>query len=175
VITSFQIISLVEEYAGILKVRGKEVTVYKNPSSSDIQEIIKSDPFSRDQYIARFVIDPVKSCVFIWNAWLANHDDVFNGKLGYDYSSHNHGKYIYGIADILNSKLVLSGPDYRGLLMEYDQMIFNYKKALPFEQKAWKSYIDRLLSYNWSFADRYIPKVSQRVNDLRTYYSEIKK
>jgi hypothetical protein len=173
VITSKRIITLFEEYHGILKVRGKEVTVYKNPASSDIQEIVKSEPF-RDQHNVRFVIDPVKSCVLIWNAFLANHDDVF-GKFGYSYYDRAFGEYIYGIADISNSKLTLSGPDYRGLLMEYDQMIFKYKKALPFEQKAWRSYIDLLLSYNWSFADRYIPKVSQRVNELRTYYSEIKK
>jgi hypothetical protein len=83
-ITSKQIIELVEIYSTGFKVRSTFVSVYENPTKSEIQEIISSTKKSQgESYLlsslnlpVRFIADGRNQKIYMWDAYFSEHIKV---------------------------------------------------------------------------------------------------
>jgi len=76
-ITSKQIFNLLEDYAMLVGLPGGKVPVYENPTTSDYLDIKKSTiRFYRKLESIRFIADIENEKVWVWDAYLATHDDI---------------------------------------------------------------------------------------------------
>ena len=83
-ITSKQIIELVEIYSTGFKVRSTFVSVYENPTKSEIQEIISSTKNSQGgSYLGnslnlpiRFIADGRNQKIYMWDSYYSEHIKV---------------------------------------------------------------------------------------------------
>ena len=71
-ITSNQITKLSEKYLTSGTVRGQHVIVYENPTSSDF---VQMNRFSKSKKF-RFIANGDTKKFYVWDAYLATHDDV---------------------------------------------------------------------------------------------------
>ena len=76
-IISKQIFNLLEDYAMLVGLPGGKVPVYENPTTSDYLDIKKSTiRFYRKLESIRFIADIENEKVWVWDAYLATHDDI---------------------------------------------------------------------------------------------------
>jgi hypothetical protein len=71
VITSKQILNIIETYLTTKNISSNDVVFYVNPSSSDYAELYKTGPY------IRFLVDsrpPQK--VYVWNGYITSHSQV---------------------------------------------------------------------------------------------------
>jgi hypothetical protein len=76
-ITSKQIFNLLEDYAMLVNLPGGKVPIYENPTTSDYSDIKKSTiRFYRKLESIRFIADIENEKVWVWDAYLATHNDI---------------------------------------------------------------------------------------------------
>ena len=155
-ITSKQILKLAEDYEDRKNIYGKDVLIFKNPTSSDIKEI-KSQHFTTE---VRFIADAKSRLVYVWDANLAIHAPILKA-LKYPEGSIGNSPYLLeSLANIVGTKLELTSS-------QADDMFyfpsFWVNKRNPISQKL----LTQLLEYNWTFADRYISNFSSYVDKFR--------
>lgn len=92
-----------------LKLYGKDVAVFKNPSSADVREMRQDMPnlLERDRAVAplRFGADARTKELYVWDANLATHVDVLTHIYSYTHITNNPS-YATGFADIKGNRLV---------------------------------------------------------------------
>ena len=169
-ITSKRIIEISEEYNTRKNISGKDVVVYKNPTVDDLKEIQKLSVL-QDMPEVRFVINRNDKGVYIWDSYLANHDQVY-GVLHLDWFHRDTDlNILFGHAYIKGNRLVPSSSDLRGIFYYVIGWIYSKKDV---EQNSKK--LDTFFSYDWSFADRYIVGFNSYLKQVKSeWLSQVKK
>ena len=161
-ITSKQIIEISEEYNTRKNISGKDVVVYKNPTVDDLKEIQKLSVL-QDMPEVRFVINRNDKGVYIWDSYLANHDQVY-GVLHLDWFHRDTDlNILFGHAYIKGNRLVPSSSDLRGMFYYVISWIYSKK---DFEQNSKR--LETFFGYDWSFADRYILGFNSYLKQVRS-------
>ena len=120
-ISSKQILSILESYLSTRQVRGKSIIIYKNPTSSDYQEMYRDS--KKDNMMSnglllqtrqpfkeiRFILDGVTKIVYVWDAYLAIHEDVAK-LLNINLDSQT---ILHGACEVYNGKPIASSYDLR--------------------------------------------------------------
>ena len=90
-----------EEYFQRVKVRGKSIEVFKNPSRKEFIELRdKSEPFNT----VRFIADDKTKKVYIWPVLDSIHADMYRAFLGSNFGRAVSDRVIIpGVADVLRS------------------------------------------------------------------------
>ena len=169
-ITSKQIISLPETYFDSININGNYVKIYVNPTYDDVKEISSTRKDKTWVGDVRTIIDAKAQKVFVWNAYLSIHVPVVQF-LGYDKGAAQ-GKFPYilpGYANISNNKLFLSSKDQRTMFSfiirpeDVRNLSPTYKERIDVEK-----FLKEFFSYNWSFADRYLPGFNSAMTWFKT-------
>ena len=167
-ITSKQIIKFCEEYSARKNISGKDVVVYKNPTVDDLKEIQKTSVL-QDMPEVRFVINNGDNCVYIWDAYLANHDQVYD-ILHLDWFHRDSDiNILFGHAFIKGNKLVPDSSDLRGMFYYVISWIYSKKDILGCNKK-----LEEFFKLDWSFADKYIVGFNKYLKQIKSELASIK-
>ena len=169
-ITSKHIIVILEEYATRKNISGRDVVIYKNPTVTDLKEIQKLSVL-QDMPEVRFVINRNDKGVYIWDSYLANHDQVY-GVLHLDWFHRDTDlNVLFGHAYIKGNRLVPSSSDLRGMFYYVISWIYSKKDS---EQNSKK--LETFFGYDWSFADRYIVGFNSYLKQVKSEWtSQVRK
>jgi hypothetical protein len=145
-ITSTQINKLLEDYIKTFSgdyVGEDYVSVYKNPSSSDYVSMVKEARQMQKRLTKiRFFAKADRKEVWVWNGYFIIHDDMLT-KLGLNNLRLNND-FIKGMANFSGGVATIIGiDDYSG---------------------SRKDRLDKTMSYDWTWLDRYIKGVSTLVS-----------
>lgn len=143
-ITSNNIIDILEEYFDTRRIGGKAVVIYKNPISDDVKE------FPTD--FIRFLADSKTKTVYAWDGYSAIHIEVWPKTLGNITPSKvkNFPNIIPGKAMREGTRLTMVGWD------GVENYIREYNRLAPKLRGEFKDYFQQLFSYNWSWLDNYV-------------------
>ena len=164
-ITSKQIIEISEEYNTRKNISGRDVVIYKNPTVSDLKEIQKLSVL-QDMPEVRFVINRNDKGVYIWDSYLANHDQVY-GVLHLDWFHRDTDlNVLFGHAYIKGNRLVPSSSDLRGMFYYVISWIYSKNNV---EQNSKR--LETFFGYDWSFADRYIVGFNSYLKQVKSEWT----
>lgn len=158
-ITSKQINQVIEQYVNAQKTPNGYVQVFSNPSQSELKSIVQnSKSSSSSKCMIRFIADARDRKVYIWDAYLAVHDD---GRkiIGFPTSIMQTPYLVNGLAWITNGKMI--GPSW----VSTETVIKDSgSKSNPKERMKCLTYLDQVFSYNWDWLDNYISNSSTYVD-----------
>lgn len=147
-ITSSQILSIVEEYFNSFNVNGRLLKIFVNPTSDDLKELKAKR--------VRFIADNKIKKVYIWDGYFAIHNSVVP-KLGYP---EQVGLNLFcGEAVVGTSKLFLSDADF------VDYIVIKFEK-LNLTQKEIEI-IKFNLNQDWTWLDKYVDGCSNYLLTMR--------
>jgi hypothetical protein len=159
VITSKQIIKLLEEFHKDGKVYGSLVTVYVNPTSSDIVKMVKhAKEYNRDIFEVRFIADFKNKKVYIADSYDIIHDDMYT-ILGF---RRNSPAMLDGLAKLSGGGSLV--------MHSWDKFLRSYISR-P-EDLAW---FKEAFNYNWTFVDRYVRGCSSFIANVKKQFDELMK
>lgn len=163
-VTAQSITRLCEDYFNTKKVFNREVVIYRNPTTSDYKElmrVIKSAGVS--DLIVRFIADAKKQSIYIWDARLANHDNI-SDLVGFSWVQREYEYWVItGDAEINGSRLVVSS--WRGLF--YYPIKWLYTRPEDDYSGNIKKRLFDFFACNWSFVDKYLPGFAQELNKIK--------
>lgn len=162
-ITANQTIQLAEEYLGVVKIDGKPVVVYKNPTSSDIQEIIKSFDKDNRHFRVRFIIDLKTKSVYVWDAYLAVHQQIWKSGLLSQYSSESQ---LTGEALIKSNKLEFLNSDILLSFIDMVTIVGRYDKPKTMKEKQ-DNWLVKFFNMDWSWSYKYISGLKEFIDKKR--------
>lgn len=142
-ITSKQIINLSEDWFKRI-----HFDIFINPTSSDYQELTKLKVNE-----VRFIADDRSKKLFISDSGKSLHHQMvvdIGGSVLENYNSREYPQ-LHGVARISGSKAFMT---------ESDVLRIGIKEMMPFQQ----NWLRKLLSCNWSWADRYLEITSYLTN-----------
>jgi hypothetical protein len=155
-ITSKQITAVLEIYSKSRAVSGEhKVDIYENPTSSDITSIFKTArEENRKVGEIRFIADAKSKKVYIADSYYIIHYHMYNTlNLMGDFGTYlNYPNLFDGIAVLYNGKITMNG---------WDRFSLQIPRINIPETRNW---FDKLFSYDWSFADRYINGCSKFID-----------
>jgi hypothetical protein len=151
-ITSKQILHILEEYKDLFRIRGMRVTVFVNPSRSDVVDLGKK--------VVRFLAVANTKEVYIWDGLAAVHSEVFN-ELGIPYHGIEIMGYkfptdvLYGIADAERGSLKMVNSHPLEFTLRSDRGDADNIKLFT-----------ELTSHDWRWVDRYVQGTQDYVDDI---------
>ena len=159
--------------------------IYKNPNSSDIQELAQSLKHSKLPEVIRFTADANKQVVCVANNGLilTSSGPKIVRPLDNDKISHPPN-ILYGGASLSGNSLTFQ-PSFllKAQVTKYINSIefsavWLTGPNVPNRQKwlggirVFRAWLDRFFKYNWSFADRYVSGVSRFVSEEKVRFDE---
>lgn len=146
IITSNQILKLLEEYFNTKKVHGFDVPIYRNPTLGEVKSLKATNVG------VRFIADSKFRKVYIWDASKSIHNEIFSFLVSLGVESWDNLDYcVNGIANVSDSgQLTFTVWDFAARPGEMDNEKVNYFK--------------RVKSQDWRWLDRYIPGASVFLN-----------
>lgn len=197
-ITSKYILRLIEDYYALHKVRGKPVTIYENPTSSDLRELYKSSVKE-----VRFLANAETRKLYIWDSYLAIHDDVRKilGLPSSQETTKTESPYLVeGYAQIVSGKLKFTAQKRYGTIAEVFLYINDLFKDLGVQHRTMsilrngrpykdipdfgknpelyvkmaysRDVVKSFLSQNWAFINSYISEFSQFIATLQSKFDQ---
>ena len=157
-ITSKEILKISEEFYKDGKIYGSLVTVYVNPTSSDISKmIIHAKEHNRDIFEVRFIADAKNKKVYAADSYDIIHDDMYT-VLGFE---RNSSFMLDGIAKLNGNTLVMHS---------WDKFLRSYISS-----PKYIIWFKDAFNYNWSFADKYVKGCSNYVANDKKRFEELLK
>jgi hypothetical protein len=166
-ITSKHILEFFEEYLWAKRFPTGYATVFVNPSSSDLVDLLKTKDRSSSLSI-RFVADARSSSgkVYIWDFSKALHYEI-RRELGLPYDYFENSKVLNGQADFVGGKLVFSDKEETFL-----------PSALRMSKKRdgqdYRDYLKNLSSSDYSWLDYYVKGTTTYIDKVKTEFNSIK-
>jgi hypothetical protein len=168
-ITSKQIINNLEQYVDARKTSNGYVQIFSNPSKSELNTIVQhSKSSSSSKCLVRFIADAKNKKVYVWDAYLAIHDD---GRKILNFSTNimQTPYLVNGVAWIANGKML--GPSW----VSTETVIKDSgSKSNPKERMKCLDYLDQVFSYNWDWLDQHISKSSVYVDKKEKEFKTVR-
>ena len=143
-ITSNQITVLLEKYLDSENVAGRLVTIFENPSSDEFKELKDQSKTSSDKTLLRFIANFKTKKVYVWDAYLANHNDI-RLALRFHQDIEITPFIINGFLEIVDSGVSMcSWEDFESY------MVYGKKRS-----KTFNYYFNTIFSYDWKWLDQY--------------------
>lgn len=151
-ITSKQIINIIEKWSNTIKAKNTNIYIYENPTSSDIIELIKNSNYKTSVEI-RFICNSKNQTVYVWDAYLATHFDVASHLNLGSITSSSH--LLCGMCKVVN-----------GRLQSTEIYLVN---GSPSDEKY--NLLFSVLEYNWLFVDKYIRGINDYLKRNKEEYT----
>ena len=148
-ITSKQIITLIERYDNTFNINGREIVIFVNPTKDNLK-VSKAKKL-------RFIADCNKKEVYVWNSYFAIHNSVV-GRLGYH--SQFEKNLFCGGADIANNTTYITNSDY------LEDVIRNSNMKIYYDSTALES-LKYKFSKDWTWLDKYIIGSSYYISKIK--------
>jgi hypothetical protein len=155
-ITSKQIIEINEKYLDSRKESGVLISIYENPTSSDIQSLYKS--IKQPEKKVRYIIDGNQKRIYVWDAWLMIHADASSKFLGRSLIKYPYG--FHGDAIISGNKLI-----YRSGLEEIDYQMNGVKLGQYVRSYVISQMREFFEKMDWTWVNSYMQGVSQEIKN----------
>lgn len=117
---------------------GEGVEVFENPTPSELREVLRATDFDA----ARFIVDSKKKKVYVWNAALMLHLQMWN----------NLSKELSDSRRLYNNGTLLSGEYTKKGIYDWYSMSLNDQKDLMY---FWIE--------DWKWVDKYLPNFDKDV------------
>lgn len=152
-ITSKQIIFLLESYYDSVNSGGRNIQIFVNPTPDDYKELNAKK--------VRFIADAKNKKIYVWNAYFAIHNAI---------------AYKIGLEPRMEVDLFSGESDYYSnkLYMKESSRVRNYVKNRNDSSKEQK-YLTNFFSQNWSWLDKYVDGAVQYVNDNKQKFEKMNK
>lgn len=162
-ITSKQILHIIETYIKSKKVFNLQVDIYENPTSSDITSMIKTAreevrKFDR----VRFIADNNSKKVYVADSYNIIHDHMYTA-LGMTPNSFFNLSY----PNLLDGTATLSSGSF--VMTNWDRFGMQINKIDLLDTRLW---FEKVFSYNWSWVDRYIKGCSKFVEQKKIKFED---
>ena len=143
-ITSRQVVNIIESYASSGQYRGHHVEIFENPSSSDFISIEKSAREDNRKFESlRFIVDSKNKKVYVWDGYLALHDEA-RQSLGLPKRYDKTPWLVNGMTSVRDGKIV-------------PPKIWDCQfPGSSFNQAEMKWFYGDMLKCEWAWADKYI-------------------
>ena len=148
-----------EEYFTVGKVKGNLVTIYKNPTSDDIKEIVKTTDKSNRPIQVRFFADWKNKNFYIWDGYIAIHKEIF--KLNLLSVPYSADFTFIGVAEVKNNTLEFLSSDS---IKEFINMVL--LSDTPKKKKI-DNWLVKFFKLNWSWSYKYMTKFENFIEDNR--------
>ena len=163
-ITSQFIIALSEKYSDSVNISGHNVIIFENPNKDDLVEVIKNNQYQEIRFLAK--ADTPQTC-YIWNAGYSLHYAI-RKHLNFPIDNETTPGIVDGEASVLggvvkNAKIIY--------LTEFLRAAGN---ANSYGKDA-RKLLRKMMSYNWSWLDKYIPGSSSQFNRCKEEFKSIEK
>jgi hypothetical protein len=139
-ITSNQIIKLLEKHLQSVNVFGGNVDVFINPDSSDYKELYQTSKYKSIKFIA----DGQFNRLYVWNADKGMHREIIR-QLGLE-TRFSRTDVLSGDAKLESGKLTMNDSDLLDNL---------YKKSVN-RDKVSQKHLFAILDNDWSWVEHYI-------------------
>jgi len=136
--------NLLEEYHDSFQQFGKYVEVFKNPSKKELKDLGQE---------IRFIADAVAKTIYVWEAILATHNDVYR-EISDDFSKGGVTIHLDGEEEPLRSCLIEGIAKWRG--QGYEMFESHGLDNISTSERKAKKFFEDLLSYEWSWADHFV-------------------
>lgn len=177
-ITSKRILDLLESYRLSKKVNNQLLTVYENPTQSEMKKAgylsVDDDgeehPLSKQfQGDVRYIADARDKKVYVWGAWDSIHDDVRRLLKFPDQSQTFKTPYlIEGVA-----KVTVSGVATNDMQQSDYWTRVSSKNILGQDAKKFKLFFNTVFSYDWLWLDKHIKNSNRDILQMKQKYLEL--
>ena len=161
-LTSQYILQIVEKYFNTKKVYNNDVVIFQNPTLEDIKTIVHQTISYYPEI--RFIIDAKKQSVYIWDARLSNHNDIFTS-VGLDWwSRDSNPSILFGTSSIKNNRLELDSSEWRNLF--YYPILWSSSQS-EYNINQYRKLLAEFFSFNWSFVEKCFPGFLSQLTKLK--------
>ena len=163
-ITSNYIINLSEKYSDSVKVFNNLALIFENPNRDDLVEMVKNAKFPEIRFLAK--ADAPQTC-YMWNGGFALHDDI-RKHLHFPVEGETTPGIVDGEASVLGGAVKNAKIIYLAEFLRDSGISNSYGKDN-------RNLLRKMLSYNWSWLDRYVPGCSSQFNHCKEEFKSIDK
>jgi hypothetical protein len=153
VITSKQIITLIESYYDSVNSGGRNIQVFVNPTPDDYKELNAKK--------VRFIADAKNKKIYVWNAYFAIHNAI---------------AYKIGLESRMDVDLFSGESDYYSnkLYMRDSSRLRNYVKNFRQgnERQIEHQYLLTFFGQDWSWIDKYVDGAVQYMKDNKQKFEK---